>query len=593
MQNHYSIESAFSTVYLDLPEDNSNWQAELSSFSPQPGISVISFTIRSATPQIPPCCNFSWSIPQHDIAFRWYCACDRRDHMPPNWGGRRGSQLAYSAPVMTLYNQSGPNRFSFAASEAKREVGFGAGVNEYNSNIDCFVAFFESPEAPRTEYSAQIIVNTEAIFYADAIRKIFDWYADMDEYQVAPAPEAAFDLLYSSWYSYHKDNLHSDIVQRQLGYAAQYGMKTLIVDDGWQTDRYNGGPYAYCGDWQPVVSRFPNMKEHVKKVHEAGFKYILWYSVPFVGEKSENFARFQGKYLYTRLTDAHILDPRFPEVREFLISTYENAVREWDLDGFKLDFIDSFPVAYANDPAVAENFGNGRDCKTVPEGVDKLMTGVITRLRQIKSDILIEFRQNYIGPAIRKYGNMLRAADCPGDLLLNRVRTIDLRITASPQTAIHSDMLTWNYSDSAEVAARQFLAILFSVPQISVRLEEIPPLHGRMLKFWTGFWTEHRDLLLFGHLKPFHPELNYPLVQSELEEEEIFAIYLGQQVITPTSGKTTYLVNSSENTDITVDLSASRLIKVYNTLGELTADLELPPGLHRLNVPISGLARLD
>ena len=82
-------------------------------------------------------------------------------------------------------------------------------------------------------------------------------------------------------------------------------------------------------------------------------------------------------------------------------------------------------------------------------------------------------------------------------------------------------------------------------------------------------------------------------MQSELEEEEIFAIYLGQQVITPTSGKTTYLVNGSENTDITVDLSASRLIKVYNTLGELTADLELPPGLHRLNVPISGLARLD
>ncbi|MEG1980502.1 MAG: hypothetical protein RR060_07220, partial [Victivallaceae bacterium] len=212
---------------------------------------------------------------------------------------------------------------------------------------------------------------------------------------------------------------------------------------------------------------------------------------------------------------------------------------------------------------------------------------------QLKSDILIEFRQNYIGPAIRKYGNMLRAADCPGDLLLNRVRTLDLRITASPMTAIHADMLTWNYSDSAEIAARQFLAILFSVPQISVRLEEIPPRHCQMLKFWTGFWEEHRDLLLFGHLKPFHPELNYPLVQSELEEEEIFAVYLGEQLISPAVGKTTYIVNGSENATVPVDLPDSRLVKVYNTTGELTADFELPQGMHRLSVPVSGLARLD
>lgn len=29
-------------------------------------------------------------------------------------------------------------------------------------------------------------------------------------------------------------------------------------------------------------------------------------------------------------------------MREFLISTYEKALVQWDIDGFKLDFIDSF-----------------------------------------------------------------------------------------------------------------------------------------------------------------------------------------------------------------------------------------------------------
>ncbi len=36
----------------------------------------------------------------------------------------------------------------------------------------------------------------------------------------------------------------------------------------------------------------------------------------------------------------------------------------------------------------------------------------------MKTAILDEFRQSYIGPAILKYGNMMRAADCPMDPLM-------------------------------------------------------------------------------------------------------------------------------------------------------------------------------
>ena len=70
---------------------------------------------------------------------------------------------------------------------------------------------------------------------------------------------------------------------------------------------------------------------------------MIWYSVPFLGEKSENLNRFKEMTLYhIPELQTYCLDPRFPEVREFLISTYEKAVREWDIDGVKLDFIDSF-----------------------------------------------------------------------------------------------------------------------------------------------------------------------------------------------------------------------------------------------------------
>ena len=84
---------------------------------------------------------------------------------------------------------------------------------------------------------------------------------------------------------------------------------------------------------------------------------------------------------------------------------------------------------------------------------------------------------------MQTYGNMLRASDCPYDALTNRMRTLDLRMM-SGCGVVHSDMLMWDKSGSTENAARQITNVLFSVPQISVKLNDIPAEHMEMLKFY-------------------------------------------------------------------------------------------------------------
>ena len=64
----------------------------------------------------------------------------------------------------------------------------------------------------------------------------------------------------------------------------------------------------------------------------------------------------------------------------------------------------------------------GRDFASVNEATDRMMTDVLAELRKVKPDVMIEFRQPYIGPLIRKYGNMFRASDCPNSYLANRVQ---------------------------------------------------------------------------------------------------------------------------------------------------------------------------
>ena len=56
---------------------------------------------------------------------------------------------------------------------------------------------------------------------------------------------------------------------------------------------------------------------------------MIWFSVPFVGYYSKNFERFKGKYLYDRKNqNAKVLDPRFKEVRKFIVDKYVDFVNE-------------------------------------------------------------------------------------------------------------------------------------------------------------------------------------------------------------------------------------------------------------------------
>ena len=134
-------------------------------------------------------------------------------------------------------------------------------------------------------------------------------------------------------------------------------------------------------------------------------------------------------------TDFFGLDPRYKKVRDYLVGIYKNAVTEWKLDGLKLDFIDSFVLKGKSlEP------DSKRDYQSLEDAIHALMTEVTSALTAINPDILIEFRQSYVGPSIRKYGNMLRVGDCPCDTLKNRVGVINLRMT-SGKTAVHSGVL--------------------------------------------------------------------------------------------------------------------------------------------------------
>ena len=528
--------------------------------------------------------HLEWKLPCVDVQYMWHPSSGTKRILEGNWRMRHRSMMTISAPVGVLFNGADESIYTFASDEVRRVTSLHMGTQDSDNIALIQLKVNLGQYAGRTSHRIAVRADLRRIPVHEALDGVRAWWDSM----LPPAmqvPESARLPMYSSWYCYHQ-KINAGELEEECRRAKAMGMHAIIVDDGWQCGDNSGG-YGYTGDWEVWSGKIPDMKAHVAKVHEAGLKYILWYSVPFVGYHSKVFKRFEDMLLYrNEHLSCAVLDPRFPEVREYLIGIYETAMREWDLDGFKLDFIDSF---YAPE---GDQVRPGMDFTCVQEATERLMLDIAARLQTIKPDVMIEFRQDYIGPMMRRFGNMFRVGDCAMDIASNRIGIADIRMLAG-DSAVHSDMLAWGPDESAEDAALQLLNSIFGVIQFSMILGELSEEHRRMSKFWLDFAQNHIDTLQKGAFIPREPHFLYPVIEAHGVDEAVVGVYARSKIVELPVKERVYLINATKDAQLYVNLSAPAKGKamVWNTLGEVVREeeIELGAGIHRIDVPKSGM----
>ena len=529
--------------------------------------------------------SVKWKISGADCCGIWNPLI-RNHSIRPDWAMVDSvSRLASGMPIEQITTFDGKNKICVSLSDVDIPSKISMGYCEETAEIICKAVFFTLPTNAIESYCAKIRIDMRRIPFYDSIYETADWWENECVYNPAFVPKDAKMPMDSLWYSFHQNLKREDILE-ECRLSKELGMETVIIDDGWQTDDNNRG-YAYCGDWSVCESKMGDMAALVDEIHKIGQKVILWYSVPFVGLYSEKYEEFKDCFLDKSGNDKDFwaLDPRYKRVREYLVGIYENAVREWGLDGLKLDFINSFVLK-----GKSLEYDGGRDFQSLEDALHALMGEIKASLTAINPEIMIEFRQSYVGPSIRKYGNMLRVTDCPADILKNRMGIVNLRMT-SGKTAVHSDMIMWNYEDSGENAALQFANVIFSVPQISVLIKDLPKEHIEMLKFYLSFWKVWRDVLLDGKLTAKNPESNYSIACSVLGDKSVTVLYT-----TPVAEITTEkaaVVNSTMYNSLIIKGAENKKYSVKNCKGEVVAEGIVTSSLEEINIPIAGIIFID
>ena len=564
---------------IRVANNNADSDVNINLISEENDVLIYDLCFQAKNPCSPERITVEFNIPYVDAYSLWNSRCGLVRNVMPDWKPEHQvskSLLASGAPIQSVISQAGNNVFTLSVTDAKTPIEISTATEDVNKSCLCRIVFFAIPIGRISEYRTQIIIDKRKIPFNEAIEAAVERVRLGEQY----VPAAARMPMYSTWYNFHQD-ITDDVLIAECKRAYELGMRSIIIDDGWQTEN-NGGGYAYCGDWRVCKSKIKDMRELVDKIHNIGMKVILWYSVPYVGKHSEAWESFRGKYLDSEENELNCLDPRFPEVRNYLTEIYEKAVLEWGLDGFKLDFIDAFELTEYSDKS-----GVDRDFESLEDAIECLLSDITAKLKRINPDIMIEFRQTYIGPVVTRYGNMIRVGDCALDSFINRVSVLDLRMT-SGRAAVHSDMLIWNNKESNESAAKQLIAVLFGVPQISVNLSEIAAEHQKVLAFWLDFWCKHSRTLLDGKLKIYNPEANYSMAESELDGKKICVCY--SRNIVEYSGGQLIAVNGTGENFIAVRANGNFSYTILNCKGEeLESGMKLIEDIAVFDVPESGL----
>lgn len=587
---------------LTIIPNGNRLQLSVSSHTSQEGILEYHCQYRSdpghagaldAIPQIPlsdhPFLHLFTRIDGAGVAGQWRPDSGAGKHLGTDWDLPSETNLSHSAPVICLFDGSDRNVCTISASEVSRNLQLLAGIHEENGQITLHLILHLTQ--PVQEGTLQVRFDFRSLPFYEVLQDTAGWWDAQLPDPPMDVPDSARLPMYSTWYSYHQE-LRQEELYQEYEEAARLGMGAAILDDGWQTSDNNRG-YGFCGDWNPEPGKFPDFAAHTEKLHQLGMKVLVWYSVPFVGEFSQKWDAFRSMLLhYDPVTHAGILDPRYPQVRDYLLDTYRQAAARWNLDGFKLDFIDSFR-AYPDTP----DWNPSMDFQEIQEAVYHLMLTVSQTLTKHNPQLLIEFRQNYTGPQMRRFGNIFRVSDCPMAGVTNRTGIADLRLL-SRSSAVHSDMLMWPPEETPENIAVQLISCIFATLQISVRLPQLTADQKSVLKHYLQFSLRYRDVLQKGTFTAHNPLARYPFLSSSLGPVWIGAVYDSRQVaVLPGSPEITeyWILNGTTDASLYLSLPGSSrgTWTVFDCRGRETEVREATPGsLENMHVPSGGSLRL-
>lgn len=156
------------------------------------------------------------------------------------------------------------------------------------------------------------------------------------KYAYEPLP-----VVYNAWAAF-EFKIDAEKLMGLVDKAAYIGAELFLVDDGWFGSRDDES--SGLGDWYPNKEKFPDgLTPIIEKCNKQGMKFGLWIEPEMVSPNSELYKAhpdwvFSFKTRERELSRSQLtLNIAKPEVKEFIINTFDKLLSENNIEFIKWD----------------------------------------------------------------------------------------------------------------------------------------------------------------------------------------------------------------------------------------------------------------
>lgn len=457
-------------------------------------------------------------------------------------------------PLALCASREGRIRFAFGLLDqieaaGLRIKGYSLGISERGEGLN-----YEFEFVKPVGYSLQ---HSELIDGAYFDTRGKGWFATLRQYSewaerdgniavVKPAP-VAFEPIWNSWYPFGF-NITQESIEKNAEFCHKVGIKNISIDAGYQEQLTGGLGTAqdfakfedYTGDWTADQKKFPDFRGLVERIHQQEQFVTVWVALFMVGKKTAAYQQVRGMLRQdTPGEERSYLCPCHPETPAYLARTFSKLARDYNLDGFWLDFMDgTHTPCHGSHPHFTSSTG---------EGYNACLGAVLEALVKFKPNFLMETRMPMANLNGKRFYNVMETTDMPFDLDLNRSLGVVVRSYAQG-LACKIDPVQWHIRESDEnVGVCCATTTLSGVPVLGVDFRLLPASHLRVVAAWMKFYREHQSELWQGHFQPVGFGHLSPQVQIQAGKSTI--VYLGSSATAPASvggSGFIYLINASD-----------------------------------------------
>lgn len=523
------------------------------------------FRLHASAPSIPPEFSLSFRFPKDKVNQLWNSQTwsNHSFFSLPSYDRAAADFSIVSG--LTLNDQ---NQITFTSDDRFDSRYISTFVQEENDTLVFGLGFFEDnpPISQMQEYLVRILVDLRNIPFSEAVYDASKWRLN-DLFQQAALKKQNEDYpVYSTWYPMHR-NIPLENITRELDSLTTFGFKSILVDDGWRSLVKMKVDTMYEYDENSLQT----MHLFNEKRKEMGMKLYLWYSLPFTGGNPVITKKFAPRYLrYKTPMQIHVLDPRYPEIRNHLVSTYVNFYESWPSDGFWFDFLNEF---YPNVPTIISE-DLGRDFIDTQLAVDQLMQGMHERLQKLNPGIFMGKEFAPVGPDQTGGQSFLAGFVGITSAPVVREKMVNNRLLYGRYTPF-MEIVGVHPRDKSEEVARKFQAILFGNPHLSFFTTTLPEDTKETIRFWLDYWKENRKILMESEFEPMQVANQYPIIKAANEAKIIYGLYADYNLSLPLVVEQPIdVINAKESSLISFVVNhdgSGYDYEMYNHMGQLVA----------------------